>query len=109
MDGEKRKKKAEAFAATFEKECKEGTASDSRQKFSPYCDYVLAMKEQLGVKHSTIVRYQELTERIYPAIGHIKLKDLRADHLNSFILSSPSPAPEKAVSVPCPKLTLQLN
>ena len=44
------------------------------------------MKEQLGVKHSTIVRYQELTERIYPAIGHIKLKDLRADHLNSFYL-----------------------
>ena len=80
------RKKAEAFAATFEKECKEGTASDSRQKFSPYCDYVLAMKEQLGVKHSTIVRYQELTERIYPAIGHIKLKDLRADHLNSFYL-----------------------
>ena len=40
------------------------------------------MKEQRGVKHSTIVRYKELTARLYPAIGHIKLKELRPDHLN---------------------------
>lgn len=77
------RKKAEAFAATFEKECREGTTTDSRQKFAVYCDYVIGLKEQRGVKHSTIVRYKELTTRIYPAIGHIKLKDLRVDHLNS--------------------------
>ena len=76
------RKKAEAFAATFEKECREGTTTDSRQKFAAYCDYVIGLKEQRGVKHSTIVRYKELTERIYPQIGHIKLKELRADHLN---------------------------
>lgn len=77
------RKKAEAFAATFERDCREGVKSDSRQKFAAYCDYVIELKEQRGVKHSTIIRYRELTERIYPAIGHIKLKDLRADHLNS--------------------------
>ena len=77
------KKKAEAFAATFEKECREGVTSDSRQTFRAYCDYVLELKESRGAKHSTIVRYRELTTRIYPAIGHIKLKDLRADHLNT--------------------------
>ena len=76
------RKKAEAFAATFEKQCREGTTTDSRQKFAAYCDYVIGLKEQRGVKHSTIVRYKELTGRIYPAIGHIKLRDLRADHLN---------------------------
>lgn len=77
------RKKAEAFAATFEKECKEGVTSDNRQTFQSYCNYVLELKESRGAKHSTIVRYRELTSRIYPAIGHIKLKDLRADHLNS--------------------------
>ncbi len=77
------KKKAEAFAATFEKECRTGATSDSRRTFQNYCDYVLELKESRGAKHSTIVRYRELTTRIYPAIGHIKLKDLRADHLNS--------------------------
>lgn len=77
------KKKAEAFAATFEKECREGVTSDSRQKFGPYCEYVIGLKEQLGtVKHSTISSYRDLAARICPVIGHIKLKDLRADHLN---------------------------
>ena len=77
------KKRAEAFASVFEKECREGVTSDSRQKFAPYCDYVIDLKEKTGIKHSTIVRYKELTRRIYPAIGHMKLKDIRPDHLNS--------------------------
>lgn len=78
------RKKAEAFAATFEKECKQGIRTDSRQRFGAYCDYVLELKEQRGIKHSTIVRYKELTKRIYPVIGHIKLTELRTDVLNMF-------------------------
>ena len=89
------RKKAEAFAATFEKECKAGTTSDSRLKFAEYTNYCIQMKEQRGVKHSTIVRYKELTERIFPAIGHIRLKDLRADHLNSFYTSLAQPGQNK--------------
>ena len=77
------RKKAEAFAATFEKECREGPVSDSRLNFAEYCDYVIDLKEQRGAKHSTIVLYRGLTTRIYPQIGHIKLKELRADHLNT--------------------------
>ena len=76
------RKKAADFAATFEKACKEGAASDARLKFAAYCDYVINLKEQRGVKHSTINRYKELATRIYDEIGHIKLKELRVDHLN---------------------------
>lgn len=76
------RKKAEAFAANFEKECKSGLRTDSRQKFSEYCDYAIEMKVERGLKHSTATRYKELTSRIYPSIGHIKLTDIRADHLN---------------------------
>ena len=56
--------------------------SDSHMKFEECCEYVLELKERRGDKHSTIVRYRELTTRIYPAIGHMKLRDIRADHLN---------------------------
>ena len=78
------RKKAATFAATFEKECREGTATDTRLKFSDYTNYVLDMKDKRGqIKHSTLVRYRELTERIFPEIGHIKLRDLRVDHLNT--------------------------
>lgn len=81
------RKKAADFAATFEKECREGLHENNRQRFDGYCDYVIGLKEQRGVKHSTIVRYKELTTRIYPAIGHIKLCELRADHLNDLYTS----------------------
>ena len=89
------RKKAEAFAATFEKECREGVTSDSRLKFEEYCNYVIELKQQRGIKHSTIVRYKELTGRIYPAIGHIKLKDLRADHLNALYSDLAKPGQNK--------------
>lgn len=89
------RKKAEAYAAVFEKECREGVRSDSRQTFQGYCEYVLTLKEDMGAKHSTIVRYRELAARIYPAIGYIKLKDLRADHLNSFYTSLSKPGQNK--------------
>lgn len=100
------RKKAEAFAATFEKECKEGVTSDNRQKFAAYCDYVIEQKESRGIKHSTIVRYKELTTRIYPAIGHIKLKDLRADHLNSFYTQLSKPGEGKMHSRAISKIDL---
>ena len=92
------RKKAEAFAATFEKQCKEGLTSDGRRKFAEYCDYVIELKEQRGAKHSTVVRYRELTERIYPAIGHIKLNELRADHLNSLYTELSKPGSAKSRS-----------
>lgn len=100
------RKKAEAFAATFEKDCREGVTSDSRLKFEEYCNYVINLKEQRGVKHSTIVRYKELAERIYPAIGHIKLKDLRADHLNSFYTALSKPGAGKGSRRAMPKIDI---
>lgn len=77
------RKKAETFAAQFEKECLSGLATDTRLKFQEYCEYVITLKEQRGAKHLTITDYKQLAARIYPYIGHIKLRDLRADHLNN--------------------------
>lgn len=92
------KKKAEAFAANFEKECRMGVTTDTRLKFQEYCEYAINLKEKRGIKHSTIVRYRELTTRIYPAIGHIKLKDLRADHLNDFYTKLGEPGSGKGAA-----------
>lgn len=41
------------------------------------------MKEQAGAKRRTLERYRELLERINQAIGHMKLADIRPQHLNS--------------------------
>lgn len=77
-------KKAQAFAAIFEKECREGRECVSRKTFEEYAEYVLELKEQRGVKTSTIERYRELTGRIYVHIGHMKLKDIKPQILNEF-------------------------
>lgn len=78
------RKKAEARAAVFEMECRSGLTSDTRLRFDEFTNYVLGLKEERGlIKHSTLVRYRELATRIFPEIGHIKIRDLRVDHLNS--------------------------
>lgn len=89
------RKKAEAFAATFEKECRMGITSDSRQTFQAYAEYVLELKERRGDKHSSIADYKLMSKRIYPAIGHIKLRELRPDHLNSFYADLAKPGQNK--------------
>lgn len=76
------RKKAEAFAAQFERDCREGKKSDSRCRFDNYCNHVIELKESRDARHKTIVWYREQAERVLPEIGHIKLKDLRADDLN---------------------------
>ncbi|MBO5449296.1 MAG: site-specific integrase [Ruminococcus sp.] len=70
-------------AALFEEQCKQGLTGDSKQKFGAYAAYVLDLKEQRGeLRHHTVVRYRELLKRINAGIGHIKLQDLRPQHLN---------------------------
>lgn len=77
-------KEVQAQAVIFEQKCKEGTVADNKQTFEKYANYVINLKERTGIKHRTIVRYNELLQRINPAIGHIKLADLRPSHLNAF-------------------------
>lgn len=100
------RKKAEAFAATFERDCKAGLIGDGRQRFEDYCNYCIDLKEQRGLKHSTIVRYKELTERIYPAIGHIKICELRADHLNTLYTDLAKKGVKKTASKATAKIDL---
>ncbi len=77
-------KAVQRAAADFERSIEQGYTLDNRQTFAEYADYVLNLKERTGIKPKTIDRYRDLLERINQAIGHIKLTDLRPQHLNSF-------------------------
>ena len=68
----------------FEKQCKEGIVTDNKQTFEKYARYVIDLKERTGIKHRTIAGYRALLPRINPAVGHIKLCDLRPQHFNAF-------------------------
>ncbi len=70
--------------ADFEREIEQGYRLDIKQTFSEYAKYVLALKERTGIKPRTIDRYTDLLKRINVAIGHMKLTDIRPQHLNAF-------------------------
>ena len=91
--------KAEKYATIFEKECKEGTATDTRKRFDEYALYVFDLKERNGqIKKSTLVRYKELSERAFEEFGHVKIKDIRTDQLNSFYLKLGEKGSKKTVN-----------
>jgi len=43
----------------------------------------LQQKERAGAKYRTLERYRDLLRRINPAIGHLRLNDIRPQHLNA--------------------------
>ena len=77
-------KAAQRAAMDFERSIEQGYTLDNNQTFAEYAAYVLDLKERTGAKQKTLDRYRELLGRINQAIGHIKLVDLRPQHLNSF-------------------------
>lgn len=70
-------------AVQFEEQCRQGYSLDNRQTFAQYAAYVVDLKERTGVKHTTITRYRDMLPRINAGIGHIKLTELRPQHLNN--------------------------
>ena len=77
-------KEAQRQALLFEEQCRQGYAPDNRQTFAQYAAYVLQCKEQAGTKRRTLERYRSLLVRINAGIGHIKLAELRPQHLTAF-------------------------
>ena len=71
-------------AIEFENAVNQGFQLNNRQTVSEYAFYVLNLKERTGIRPRTIDRYRELMKRIDAAIGHIKLTELRPQHLNAF-------------------------
>lgn len=61
-----------------------GYQADNRQTFAEYAEYVLSLKERAGLKPKTLFEYRSQLVRINAAIGHLKLQDIRPQHLNSF-------------------------
>lgn len=88
----------------------QGFLLDNKQTFASYADYVIQLKEQAGVKHSTIQLYRYLMNRILPAIGYMKLIDIRPQHLNHFYMTLMSEGMRsKKCSVCAPSSTLVLT
>ena len=77
-------KEATAAAYKFEEQINNGYRLDNTQSFAEYAQYVIDLKEQIGIKPTTIDRYIELLKRILPVFGHMEIGKIRPQHLNQF-------------------------
>lgn len=77
-------KEAQRVAFEFEERINQGYELDRSPTFAEYADYVMDLKERQGIKHSTLQGYKQRLEVINQAIGHIRLANLRPQHLNEF-------------------------
>ena len=78
------KRQAMQAACEFELRLNQGYQVDDNQNFAEYAQYVMDLKKRNGLSPTTLERYQCLLQRINGAIGHMKLKDIRPQHLNMF-------------------------
>lgn len=106
MTARQTEKAVQRAAADFERSIEQGYALDNRQSFAEYAAYVLELKERSGTKSKTLDRYRELMGRINQAIGHMKLADIRPQHLNSFYKNLSEPGIRETGGIATAKIDL---
>lgn len=99
-------KAVQRAATDFERSIEQGFVLDNRQAFADYAAYVLDLKERSGTKSKTLDRYRELMGRINQAIGHMKLADIRPQHLNSFYKNLSEPGIRETCGIATAKIDL---
>lgn len=72
------------FAVEFEQEIYDGFRIDDTQTFSHYAEYVMELKERIGVKPRTVDRYRDMLKRINEYMGNLKLNEIKPQLLNEF-------------------------
>ena len=76
-------KAAQRYAIEYEQRIENGYTLNDNRTFAEYAQYVLELKLENNLRIRTYERYQELLRRVLPHIGHLRLTEIRAQHLNS--------------------------
>ena len=82
MTNRQMEKEAQRAAFEFERQIDIGLRPDDRQTFQEYAEYFLESKRAAGIRPKTLDGYRYFLKRINIAIGHIRLRDIRPQHLN---------------------------
>lgn len=82
MTARQMEKEAQRVAFEFEREIELGFQSDNRQTFENYANYFIDLQRHNGCAVNTLIMYRYLMKRLVPLIGHMKLKDIRPQHIS---------------------------
>ena len=68
----------------FEEQCFKGQVT-ANVKFETFAEQWFDEYAQANLRHTTYERMKQLTVRVYPAIGHLRLDKITARHIQQFI------------------------
>ena len=71
-------------AVLFEEECKRGQIT-SAVKFEKFAEQWFEEYAKLNLRNTSYERMKQLTVRVYPAIGHLRLDKITSRHIQQFI------------------------
>lgn len=84
MTPKKIEKQLQLEALRFEEAVNAGTSQDGNIRFQAFAEKWLKEYAEKQLKIKTVDNYRRMLPRIYQGIGHIKLRELRTGHLNTF-------------------------
>jgi hypothetical protein len=84
MTARQMEREVKRVAVDFEREIELGYQADNRQTFDQYAKYVIELQERKGISRESLEHYEYFLRRVSPAIGHMKLQEIRPQHLNAF-------------------------
>lgn len=85
MTAKQIEKEVNRQAVQFEEECKRGGVADPTIRLSDFCEKYLEITKNT-LSPTTYEFYKEqITDFIVPALGHLKLKDITAAHVQQYI------------------------
>lgn len=99
-------KELERQTTLFEENCKLGNVSTEKPTFEKYSAYVLDLKTLAGMKPKTAAHYRDMLKHVLPEIGHLKIQDLRPDHLNRLYAKMAAPGANSKTGGPLSAKTI---
>ena len=107
MTARQMEKEVQKVALDFEREIDLGFQADARQTFSQYAAYVIDLKESHGAAKNSIAIYRMFLRKLDPLIGHLKIKDIRPQHLNKVYQELGKPGSRKLIDLAVAKVDLR--
>ena len=77
-------KEVQKQAMLFEEKCLKGQIT-ANVKFETFAEQWFEEYAKLNLRHTSYERMRQLTQRVYPAIGHLRLDKITGRHVRQFI------------------------
>ena len=82
MSARQIKKELDRQCVMFEEECKKGQVV-ATIKFETFAEQWFEEYAKINLRNTSFVRMKQLTDRVYPAIGHLRLDKIAGRHIQA--------------------------